>query len=218
MTTENNPRRIAVLHAAPCTGSYDYLKRLIPNHYRYTLFERRERTGRHDTIYDRPEVITHSKILLRYEDLSIEEFIARCRHSIRVNRGLVAFTSPVIPLPGNDVAINVSLSIDGQDRIIARFLGVIDGYHCYVMFKESYLTNRQVPYHFSLRSVPDHGMANVVYQVDTARDSFKRPNITQTHVTAEDGYDELALFDKMDALIAPIMAPMVALLAPPKED
>lgn len=213
-----NPNRIAVLNAMPCRGSIDYLKRVTPNHYRYTLFERRVRTGKYDPVYNTHEVIVHNKILLRYEDMNIHEFLAGCSFSFAVDRNLPAFQSPVRGLPNWSVASDLSLGITGEDRIHAHYLGVIDGYNCYVTYKESYRRNHQVPYRFSLRSVPKYGKSNVVYQVDTAREAFQRPNITNTHIKTGDGFDELALFDKMDALIAPIMEPMVALLSPVRED
>lgn len=215
MNHHNHPRRIAVLHAMPYRGDV-YFDETLPNHYRYTLFERNVRIK--DDPAGKRQFKIVSKIVLRYEDTSIWEFLAQTRHSFSVSRGLRAVHNDVFGMEGPDAAIAVAMTISGSDRLTAKYLGEIDGYHCYVAYKESYLAAREVPYHFSLRSVPTHGMANVVYAPDTARNSFKRPNITETHVKSDDDFDELALFNKMDALIAPIMAPMVALLPPVKEN
>ncbi len=209
-------RRIAVLVVSPCRGSiYSFSE--VPNHHRYTLFERKVKTGKFD-IYDKEKTEEISTALLRYEDKSIEEFLSEIKVTFSVGRNLQARKNGIASDEDRRF-MYVSASVSGDDRVIAHPLGECEGYDCYAVYRQSDLEGRNALSSFHIRNVPDHGRATVVYMEDTLRQSFTQRNITQTiqHEGNMPIERQLVLFDWMNERIKPIAEPMIALLPPPED-
>ena len=208
-------RRIAVLVVSPCRGSI-YSFSVVPNHHRYTLFERKVKT---DRVYNgKPEYAQVSTALLRYEDKSIEEFMTELSVTFSVGRGVQAHKRSA-SVDEDRRYMYVEAEVSGDDRIIAHRLGECEGYDCYAIYRQSDVEGRRALSSFRIKAVPDHGRASVVYMEDTLRKSFTEVNITQTiqHEGNMPIERQLVLFDWMNERIKPIAEPMVALLPPPED-
>jgi len=208
--------RIAVLVVGPCRGSiYEFNE--VPNHHRYTLFERKAKTGKFDHL-NRERVEEVSTALLRYESKTIEEFLSEIKVTFSVGRNLQARKNAITSDESRRF-MYVSASVSGDDRVIAHPLGECEGYDCYAVYRQSDVEGRNALSSFHIKTVPDHGRATVVYMEDTLRDSFTRRNVTQTiqHEGNMPIENQLVLFDWMNERIKPIAAPMIALLPPPED-
>lgn len=209
-------RRIAVLVVCPCRGSIYSSGSSVPNHHRYTLFERRVKTG--TSFGGKPEYTDISTALLRYEDMSIEEFMAELSISFSVSRGLQARKNAIADDEGRRY-MYVSAAVSGDDRVIAHHLGECEGYECYAVYKQSDVEGRNALSSFHIKGVPAHGYSSVIYQEETLRKAFTSRNITQTihHEGDMPTERQLVLFEWMNERIKPIVAPMIALLPPPHD-
>lgn len=209
-------QKIAVMVASPCVGHLSPLGD-VPNHYRYTLFEKivRQKSESEDST----SVERFSNLLLRYENMRIEQLLEHVKVTFGVHRRSVAAQkSPAKLLEDGRICFDASAVVSGDDRVIAHSLGEHMGYKLYVIYKQSCVEGRNALGYFSLSNMPNYGRSSVVYDPQVARQSFEGIRITQTrHESSSDSDENLVeLFDHMNALIAPIMAPMVALLPPPQ--
>lgn len=198
-------RRIAVLVVGPCRGSI-YTFSEVPNHHRYTLFERKDKG------------VEISTALLRYEGKSIEQFLSEISVRFRVGRGVQAHKRSG-SADEQRRYLYVEAEVSGDDRIIAHHLGECEGYECYAVYKQSDVEGRNGLTSFGIHAVPDHGRATVIYAEDTLRQSFTQRNITQTiqHEGNMPVERQLVLYDWMNERIKPIVEPMIALLPPPED-
>lgn len=211
-----NTRKIAVVRAQPWAGYTDFTG-VTPNHYRYSLYERKVPTGTND-YRGKPEYANLSNIVLRYEDLSIQEFLSQAKITFNVRRGVLARRTAGTADDTKCYA-HVSAEVSGDDRIIAKRIGEYGGYQCYVVYLLSDEECRESPTYFHISSVPDYGRPSVGYDRKIARDCFIDINITNTiHEQGNmDRAAQLELFDYIDAEVAEVMAPMIALMKPVKE-
>ncbi len=212
-----NMRKIIVVQACPIQGYTNGIGGDSPNHHRYSVYERKEPKGSTDWS-GKPEYRTISNILLRYEDKSIEDFLNELDIMFSVSRGLKATLWPGTIDSEDTFSVPVSGTVEGTDRVVAKHLGENAGYQCYLIYKKSHTVARKAPAYFSIKRVPDYGRSSVVYQVDTARKCFTARNLTNVIHEAKSGseLDQLQMFDWIEERVAPIMAPMVALLPEPK--
>lgn len=214
-------KKIAVVFASPCAGTKYEIGEGVPNHYRYTVYERKLENAEPDWTGQPPK---ESAILLRYgPDVSIEEVLSKIKIEFGVRRGVKARTSAVVS-EGDLLHLPVAARISGDDRIIVHPLGLFDAplgeedntYECYLIYQQSDVEARNAVSYFSITRVPYYGRAKAAYQPHIARDFFTMTNITGImHGHAEtdgDRQNMVTLFDWIDERVAKIMEPMVALL------
>jgi hypothetical protein len=188
--------KIAVVFAAPWEGT-DSEKN--PNHYRYTVFDKRVGEDRTSTI------------ILRYADMSIEQFLNKIKIELSYARGFHV-SKAVNPGFEDKTYLEASCAVRVDEKFIATPIGRYEGYDCYLIYKESHTHPCPPKGIISVKEVPNYGNSSVGYAPETARSCIGVPNITNTMLGFGDIEEERRLFDAIDEEVADVLKPFIALL------